>query len=72
MLRVYSSLQSQSISEEGFSTRLAGHVGELRERAAQLSAPLLRGVRAATLIELGAMQQLLLVQVRGLRIQVGA
>ena len=61
MLQVYTRMQS-GMSAEGFS-HLADHVGELREaQAARLSAPLLRRVRAAALVELGAMQQLLLAQ----------
>lgn len=63
MLRVYSSMQTPSISDEGYTSRLADHVGELRELAAQLTAPHLRSIRATTLLELGAVQQMLQVQV---------
>eukprot|EP00966_Prymnesium_polylepis_P161287 3727340-Prymnesium_polylepis.1 len=62
MLQVYTGIQSPAVSAEGFM-RWAEHVGELRNtHAARLSAPLLRGVWASTLVELGAMQQVLLVQ----------
>ncbi|KAL1510816.1 hypothetical protein AB1Y20_007100 [Prymnesium parvum] len=60
MLHVYISLAGGALSPDGCG-RLAEHVGAIREaHARRPSGALPRGVRGATLVELGAAQQLLL------------